>query len=294
MGETLAVSFYKPKGEPKAVVEIVHGMAEHRKRYADFAKYLMNRGFAVYTYDLPGHGETAGTGTLGYFGEANGWTHLVNSAYEVAQTAKAEYPDKPFILLGHSMGSMIARCFLQTHDDMLDALVLSGAPCYQSAAPVGIGIGKALKKVKGAKGYSKVMDFLLTGTFAASIKNARTPFDWLSVNKENVDRYIADPLCGFPFTIQGYIDELQGVCDMHNVSKYHCTKPDLPVLFAAGEYDPCTGGTKGLADSADTLRAAGYSHIDARLFEGMRHEILNECDREKVFAAIAEWIETQL
>ena len=135
-----------------------------------------------------------------------------------------------------------------------------------------------------------MLDQMVTGNFNKKIKNARTPVDWLSYNTENVDRYIAEPLDGFPFTIQGYIDEMEGIIKMSN-GTYHVTRADLPIYFFAGEEDPCTGGSEGFADSIMRLHQAGYTAIDAKRYPHMRHEILNEKENEKVYADVIAFYE---
>ncbi len=290
MRQELACDFYIP-AQPKASVVIVHGMAEHRQRYDKFAQFLEQNGYAVALYDLPGHGVSCLPADYGWFGAKDGWQNLVDSAHEMLRIMKERVPDKPVFLFGHSMGSMIARCLLQETDTDFDGLILSGAPCYPSAAPIAILLAKAVRINKGAKGHSSFLDNLMTGGFGASVPDPRTPFDWLSYNTENVDRYMADPLDGFPFTVQGYIDEITGCIRMHDVKRYHCTRGQLPIYFFAGEDDPCTGGRKGLEDSMLTLRKAGYSNIRCQCYEHMRHETLQEADCLLVMQDVVAWLD---
>lgn len=282
-------TIYRPEGEVKGAVAIVHGMSEHQKRYRDFAEYLKNRGYGAVTYDLPGHGEHAEE--LGWFKESGGADMLIDSAVDRLREAREAFPDVPLFLFGHSMGTMISRCLLQDHDQELNGLILSGAPCWQKAADGGIAAGKVIRFFKGKKGHSRFMDQAVTGSFNKCVKNPRTQSDWLSCNTANVDAYLADPLCGFPFTIQGYLDEMELMKRMHNVSGYHVTKPDLPIWFISGEGDPCRGGDEGFNDSISTLRRAGYQDVDAKLWPNMRHEILNETDRMQVFEAVGNWLD---
>ena len=288
----LAYNVFRPIGEVKGGVAIVHGMAEHRKRYVAFAEYLAENGYGVVTYDLPGHGESAGE-TLGYFGD-DGWQELVDSADRAVARVKKEFPGVPVILFGHSMGTMISRCYLQKHADEVDAVVLSGAPNWQPAANAGIALGKVLRRLRGKQGHSKLMDQLVTGNFNKSVKNAKTPVDWLSKNEKNVQAYLEDPNCGFGFTIQGYLDELEGMRQMHQVELYSGENPTLPILFVAGQEDPCIGGMEGLEDSMNTLKEAGYKNITFKLYPNMRHEILQEEDRERVYRDIKNWIDQRI
>ena len=289
MSEKLGISIFRPTTNPKGCVEIIHGMAEHRKRYDDFAEYLRDNGYVVVTFDLPGHGESSGE-MLGYFGESNGWDHLLYAIEEVMNRTKEEYPDLPFFIFGHSMGSMLGRCFLQDHDAQLTGAVFSGAPNYQSATKAGITMGKVLKLFKGAKGHSAIMDMAVTGSFNKTVENPQTPFDWISYNRENVRKYAEDPYSGFPFTIQGYVDELSGLVRMHDSTRYKVLNKDMPILFVAGKDDPCTGGTQGLTDSIGTLVKAGYTNISSKLYDHMRHEILNEEDHMIVYKDILTWL----
>ena len=285
----LATTIYKPDGEIKGCVEIVHGMEEHRKRYDDFANTLKEHGYGVITFDLPGHGETAND-NFGYFGE-KGWDALIESVEEINELCHKTFPNVPVYLFGHSMGSMVSRCYLQKYDQNIQGLILSGAPNYQKAAPLGIAVGKIIRIFKGDKGHSKLLDSLVTGAFNNQVENPRTPNDWISYNEKNVDEYINDPLSGIPFTISGYIHELQGMVQMHDSSLYTCKNKDLPILFVVGKDDPCTGGTKGLEDSKNTLVQAGYHNIKMKQFEGMRHEILNEIEKDDVKNTIIAWLD---
>ena len=292
MSKQLAYTVFRPAGELRAALFIVHGMQEHQERYEKFAHYLNDRGIGVVTYDLPGHGKTdPEEENRGWFGSERGWMNLVSSAVDIAVLTRKEFPKVPLIYFGHSMGTMVARTFLQKYDQLIDAMVLSGAPNYQPAAALGKTIAAAVCKAKGEKGHSALLDTLATGSFNKAVSDPRTPLDWLSYNEENVDRYIADPDCGFPFTCRGYYDLFTGMVQMNRVKDYMCTKKDLPIYFVAGEDDPCTGGIEGLNSSVDTLHKAGYEHIDLKQYPHMRHETLQEKDNEAVMADIEGWLE---
>ena len=294
MSNTLGISVFRPQGKPVASVVMVHGMSEHRKRYDEFAQFLAKQGIGVVTYDQPGHGETAKDQTLGYFGDKDGWDTLIFTAHEVMKKCKEEFPGVPFFLFGHSMGTIVARTFIKKYDDEIQGLILSGAPNFQSAVPTGLVLAKSIAGIKGKKGHSKLLDKMTMGSFNKGIANPRTGFDWLSYNTDNVNAYIADPLCGFSFTNQGYVDMMSGMVSMHDYKTYQCKNPALPILFIAGAEDPCKGGEEGLADSIDTLKKAGYSHIDRIVYDHMRHEILHEDQREKVYQDVADFMKKNL
>ena len=286
----LATTIYRPEN-PIAAMFVVHGMQEHRRRYEAFAEYMKNRNIAVVTYDLPGHGETAGGKDYGYFGETEGWKTLVDSAVQTALLTRKEFPCIPLICFGHSMGTIIGRCFLQNNDQLIDAMIFNGSPPYFPAAPGGKILARSIMRFKGKKGHSAILDRLTTGDFIKSVENPRTAVDWLSHNRESIDEYINDPECGIPFTCRGYYDLYDGIVRMNDISLYRCTKPDLPILMMAGEDDPCTGGKERLKGSADTLRKAGYTEVEIKLYPGMRHETLNEINSVRVMADTAAWIE---
>lgn len=287
----LEARVYRPKKEVYAAVVVVHGMEEHSLRYRDFARFLADHGVFVFTYDLPGHGGAARSGDeLGWFGEKGGWELLLDSVKQAVSAVRDEVGNMPLWLFGHSMGSMLARCYIQENDTLIDGLILSGPPSYNPLAPGALALTAALARVKGSKGHSQLLDKSVTGTFNNAIDHPRTQFDWLSNNEDNVDAYMADPLCGNPFTIQGYHDLLTGMVMMQSVKSYRCSYPALPVLVMAGEEDPCIGGPEGFNDSVQVLQKAGYENVHTKLFEGMRHEILNETGHMAVYETVLNTI----
>ena len=291
MSETLSTKIFRPEGEVKAAVFVVHGMEEHKERYEEFAQYLADRGIGVVIYDLPGHGDTSPREDYGFFGSEFGWRNLASSVTETAMLTRQEFPNVPIILFGHSMGTMLARTFLQLHDAMVNGVILSGAPCYTPACKFGKMIAAQRCSSKGDRSHSTLLDTLATGSFNSGIKNPRTKVDWLSYNEENVDNYIADDKCGFPFTARGYYDLFDGMDIMADPKNFRCHNPYLPIRFISGEDDPCTGGAKGLKDSIDRLDKAGYRSITSKVYPGMRHEILQEKAKKDVYKDVYDWID---
>ena len=296
MNTNLSYIIRRPEDTPHAAVFVVHGMQEHKERYEAFADFLCKRGYAVLLYDLPGHGKSAEDGAQGWFGEKNGWNTLVGSAVTMALLAEKEFPGIPVVCFAHSMGSMIARTFLQNYDFMIDGMILSGAPNYNPGARMGKSLAEGRahlpggKKGKGKKDHSRLLDLMATGSFNLSVRKPRTALDWLSYNQENVDRYIEDELCGIPFTVQGYRDLFEGMMRMNDISRYYMLKPQLPILFVAGKDDPCTGGAKGIKNSVNTLKEAGYESVSAIRYPNMRHEILQEKNADEVMYDVTAWL----
>ena len=284
----LPLRIYEAK-EPKAAVMCIHGMEEYQGRYRDFAEFLQAAGYTVVTADLRGHGEKAPV--LSHIADRDGHLRLLEDEEEILKAIRKRMPDLPVILFGHSMGTIIARAFLQKRSKAFRKVVLSGYPNPNGAAGAGVLITGLLSAFKGKTGHSGLVDGMVLGAFSKAVPDAATPQDWLSVNPENVKRYREDPLCGVPFTLGSYDALFRLIKMMDSPNQYTEVKEDLPFLLISGRDDPCTGGEKGRADSEDRLRKAGFREIETVILDGMRHEILNEKEHETVYRRILEFLE---
>ena len=282
----LIYKIIKPEAEVRATLVCVHGMQEHHARYISFARELSKQGIAVLIYDLPGHGD-AFKDELGYFADQNGDEVLIQSVDTMVTKLHTEFPDVPHFLFGHSMGSIIVRLYLE-RNDKFSGVILCGAPNYRPAAGFGKKLAQLLVKVKGPKAKTKLLTALSVGAFSKSVKNAKTPVDWLSYNEENVQEFLKDELCGVPFTDAANRDLFTMVSRLHH--PFAAKNTSLPILFISGEDDPCTGGTLGLVDSISTLQKNGYANIENITFPKMRHEILNEKENHLVIEEIIKFI----
>ena len=289
-GYELSLRFYEADA-PKAVVKFIHGMEEYQDRYESFAEYLREAGYTVVTADLRGHGKNAPV--LSHIADQEGHLRLLEDEEVILDEIHGRWPGMPVILFGHSMGTIIARAFLQKHSEEFHKVVLSGYPNPNGAAGAGIVLTEMIAAVKGGKGYSKMVDGMVLGPFAKAVPNAVTPQDWLSVNRENVQRYIADPLCGVRFTLGSYNALFHLIRMMDSPENYEEVRKDLPILLISGKEDPCTGGEKGRGDSENRLRRAGFRNLEIVTLDGMRHEILNENGREDVYLRILDFIEKE-
>lgn len=289
-GYELSLRFYEADA-PKAVVKFIHGMEEYQDRYESFAEYLREAGYTVVTADLRGHGKNAPV--LSHIADKEGHLRLLEDEEVILDEIHGRWPGMPVILFGHSMGTIIARAFLQKHSEEFHKVVLSGYPNPNGAAGAGIVLTEMIAAVKGGKGYSKMVDGMVLGPFAKAVPNAVTPQDWLSVNRENVQRYIADPLCGVRFTLGSYNALFHLIRMMDSPENYEEVRKDLPILLISGKEDPCTGGEKGRGDSENRLRRAGFRNLEIVTLDGMRHEILNENGREDVYRRILDFIEKE-
>ena len=286
-GYELALRIYEAE-EPKAVVKFIHGMEEYQDRYQPFAEFLRGAGYTVVTADLRGHGKNAPM--LSHIADRDGHLRLLEDEETILEMIHENWAGVPVILFGHSMGTIIARVFLQKWSREFHKVVLSGYPNPNPAAAAGSVLVSLLSSFKGAKGYSKLVDGMVLGTFSKAVPDAETPVDWLSYNLENVERYQEDPLCGARFTLGSY-GALFGLMKlMGDPGKYEEVWKELPILLISGKDDPCTGGEKGRAASEAVLRKAGFRELEIVTLDGMRHEILNETDEETAYQKILAFI----
>ncbi|MGN8277814.1 lysophospholipase [Pseudomonas sp. SMN5] len=286
----LYVNQWLPDTAPSAVVMLAHGMAEHSGRYERLAQALCEEGYGVYAPDLRGHGHTVDNAILGHYADQDGWAKVVGDLASLNHHIRQQHPETPIVLLGHSMGSYIAQGYLLHHSASLHGAILSGSnfqpvALYRAARL----IARFERRRQGATGRSALIEWLSFGSFNKKFKPARTPFDWLSRDPAEVDKYVHDPLCGFRCTNQLWIDLLGGLQQISKASNLAQIDPDLPLLVMGGECDPVSEG-KRLKDLADALRAAGSRHLQLTIYPQARHELFNETNRAEVTADVLAWM----
>ena len=288
---TISAEAWIPDGEPEAVLVIHHGMAEHRERYGEFVRFLCNRGVAVYMHDMASHGKSRKPGEpAGWFGEKDGWRKLVEDYRTLVLRAAAEHPGKKLIVMGHSMGSFICRVYTAEHpEDGFSGAVFMGTGGSNPAAKAGILMAGAIAAVKGKKAKSALMNKMAFGTYNQRFEG-RTPFDWLTRETEIVDRYIADPYCGFLFTVQGMHDLVSVNALVNQPDWAEKVAKKLPILLTSGEEDPVGGYGQGVRQVAEMLKKTGHDAVTLQLYPGCRHEILNETNREDVMRDLLDWL----
>ncbi len=270
---------YFPVENPVKLVQLVHGALEHKERYYPFIEYLNSKGYTCIINDHRGHGKSLDTKYS--MGHMESYEELLDDMYLVTRYIKERNPGKELVMLGHSMGSMLARLYLTEHDDEITRLALTGTANYNKAAALGIKIIDLLKVFHGKYGYSKLVG-MLSGVEADKEK-------WISYNKENIRKMEADELCGKHFTLEGNRVLVGMNKAMHDYSAFKCKNPALPILSVTGKDDPITGFKKGLEDSERTLRKIGYTNVKFVVHENMMHEVLNENNKELVFKEIEEF-----
>ena len=283
---------WQPEGPLKGALQIAHGMAEHALRYEGFAKFLVEKGFAVYANDHRGHGKTAGSKEkLGYFAPEDGWNLVVGDMVQLSGIIKKKHPDTPLFLFGHSLGSMLLRSYLMTHSHMLKGAILSGTggdPGLIAAA--GSIVARVVSLACGKEAQSPLLDKMSFGEFNKAFKPNRTPFDWLSRDEAEVDKYIKDPYCGTVFTAGFFEDLLYGVKEINKKESFGKIWRDLPIFVFSGDKDPVGDKTKGVKQVMARLKKAGVKKVSHKFYEGGRHEMLNETNKKEVFADIHSWL----
>lgn len=288
---TLYGKVYVPEGEVRALFQVAHGMAEHIGRYHDLLAFLAENGFAAFAYDHVGHGRTgAAAGELGFIAEEGGYKVLIEDIGVFADAVKADFPGKKHVLLGHSMGSFIVRNYAAKYGRELAGLVLMGTGGPNPAAKLGIALAKQVKKKHGAHHVSALIHSLAFGGYNARTER-QTEFDWLSVDKENVERYFADEFCGFPFTVSAMQDLITLTARCNSTAWAKAMPKKLPVYLIAGDEDPVGAYGEGVARVGFMLHRAGVEYAKFKLYRGYRHEILNEACKEEVFCDVLAFAE---
>lgn len=280
-----------PNPQAKAWVHLLHGMAEHASRYDEFAKHLVEAGFAVIAHNHRGHGSSPST-TIGLYAEQDGWQKVLLDI----DTVRTSIPtDKPYFMFAHSMGSFIAQSYLASQPKPIDGLVLSGSNIQPSLLLKAGRVVASIERLrKGAMNTSSLLQFLSFGSFNNAFKPNRTEFDWLSRDDTQVDKYIADPLCGFDCKIQLWLDMFAGLIDLYGNKTYRKIQKDLPILLFGGDKDPVGEMGKGVPKLAKAYEKSGQNNVTCKLYKDGRHEMLNEINRKEVYSDVASWLDLQV
>lgn len=287
-----AIRWIPEKERPVCILQIIHGMSEYIDRYDEFAHFMAERGILVVGDDHLGHGKSVNPGEpYGYFCKEDAATVLVRDEHRLKKMIQEQYQGVPYIILGHSMGSFIARNYLIRYGSGIDGAVIMGTGMQPKLE---IAVVRVLAGIQtllfGPKHVSRLIDRLAFGNFNKRIKSPRTSSDWLCANAESVERYIADPLCGFVFTANGFQTLMKLIWNLHDTEKLRQMPGQLPVFFVAGEDDPVGDYGQAVKEVCDSFGKLGMEHVQMKLYPGDRHEILNETDRENVYGDIYRWI----
>ncbi|NLI89793.1 MAG: alpha/beta hydrolase [Epulopiscium sp.] len=293
-GIKIAVYKWKPEEDIKGAVQIAHGMAEHAMRYEYFAKALTKEGYVVYANDHRGHGQSAASiEELGYISDNDGFSDMVKDMKALTNIIREENPGIPLILFSHSMGSFLAQRYIQIYGKDIDGVILSGTNGKQ--APItnlGLLISKVIMKSKGRKASGKLMDKMAFGSYNNKIDNNKTKFDWLTRDADQVQKYIDDPYCGTLFPVSFFHDLINGTRAIHKKENLKNVPKDLPIYIFAGDADPVGNYGKGIISLRDLYKSLGIKNVTSKLYEGGRHEMLNEINRDEVIEDVISWLDT--
>lgn len=286
---------WTPESTPIAIVQIIHGIAEYAARYEAFAESLNRLGYLVVAEDHMGHGKSInGKGIRGYF--HGGWFTAVEDSYALLTRTREKYPDLPYVLFGHSMGSFMARTILCEHPDSgISAAVICGTGWQPRAMlPAVIKIAEAVCRSVGEQKPSEKMQNLVFGGYNQRVEHPRTSFDWLTRDSRIVDAYIAHPLCGFTACSGLLRDMLMGIRYVEEPKNLARMRKELPILFIAGGDDPVGSYGKGVRQTAAAFQNCGMQNISVMIYPLARHEILNEINRSEVYGDIQKWFQKVL
>lgn len=277
------------------IILLIHGMAEHIRRYAGFAEFLTAHGYLLAGIDLPGHGASAVSNQeLGHFADKDGWRYVVNSLCRVRAMLLRRYAGLPLVLMGHSMGSLYARylaAYCRNAAEPAAGYIFCGTPGPNAMLPAGLLLARLQRRIKGRRWHSKSIDRFMNGPFNRQFRPVQTEADWLSRDPEAVNAYLADPKCGFVFTASAYYDLFSVMKRVQTAKWGRALDPELPYLVISGTEDPVGGNGKGVEKVVRRMRRGGAADVTLHLYEGARHELLNETNREEIMQDILQWLQ---
>ena len=277
---------------PRGIIVIAHGMAEHASRYARFAASAVEEGYAVLAGDHRGHGATAAPGGFGFVAEKDGWERVVADMGTVLDAARRAWPDVPVFLMGHSWGSFLARDLAARRGGELAGLILLGTGSGTGALTrPAAAICAGESRLRGPRRPSRLLNALAFGPYQRHFAPNRTEADWISRDAKEVDRYVADPWCGFVCTSSFFRDLVAGQGVVNTASHAAAVPAELPMLLASGDRDPVGAMGRGVQRAATLYRRAGVREVSVLLYPGGRHELLNETNRDQVTGDILTWID---
>lgn len=278
----------------RGIIQISHGMCEYIERYEHFAEFLTAKGYIVCGNDHLGHGNSVKSNDdLGYFSQKDGWSHLVNDLHRMTILMKNKYPALPYILIGHSMGSFIARLYLTRFPNELCCAVIMGTGDDKALSEIGVRATQSVKAVKGERFRSDKLNTLIFGVYNDRIKNSKTIYDWLTHDTEVVKKYMDDEKSNFVFTASGFVDLTTLLRRVSSAEWAQKVPKKLPIILMSGTADPVGGYGKGVRNVYGKLIDEGCN-VDIKLYPGARHELVNETMKEIVFDDILNWIDRKV
>lgn len=289
-----AVLYTIPDVPVRAVLQLSHGMCEYVRRYEPMARYYAERGVALAGNDHLGHGQTALPGEYGHYGMPGGRYYLLQDLHTMNRRIRERFPGAPVFLYGHSMGSFYARWYAERWPDTICGLILSGTAGPSALNVIGQGVATMLSLLEGPRTVSRFMVRANMGSYCKRIPDAQSPNAWLTRDEGVVKAYDADPLCTFPFTVGSYREMLTAINHVNRPQWVRSLPKDLPVLLISGGEDPVGDYGAGVRKVWSLLGEAGVRDLTCQIYEGARHELHNETNREEVFDYVLTWLDDHL
>lgn len=285
----LEVAISEPlSGEYKGIVQMSHGMAEHKERYFDFMEYLSSKGYICIIHDHRGHGASIkDINDLGYF-YTEDINYIVDDLYQVTEYITSKYGNLDLHIFSHSMGTLVSRNYLKKHDDKVKKIILCGPPTENKLVGVGIFFAKLTKMLRGKKFRSK---FLNTLTFGSYNTKHKIENGWICSNEKAVEGYNKDNLCGYIFTTNGFINLFKLMKESYNKKNWQVKNKNMPILVIAGKDDKVIQNEEKFEHLKAFLHDVGYVNIKSKLYEGKRHELINEDNHMEVYQNVLDFIE---
>ena len=276
--EISAMAVLPQSGKYQAVIQLVHGMSEHKERYLPFMQYLADRGYVSVIHDHRGHGKSVREKKdLGYM-YGGGAEALIQDIKTMNHMAHVHFPELP------------VRAFAAKYDSEIDMLIVCGSPSNNPARAMGSMLASVEKMICGATHRSRLLEKISFGSYDAKFKKDKSCTSWLCSEKAAVEAYHRSTLCGFTFTDDGYLTLFELMKRAYDWKKWNCTNKKMPILFIGGAEDPCIDGVRNFSKALQNIRHAGYVDVKGKLYPGMRHEILNEKEKEKVYHDIVVYL----
>ena len=282
-GLSLAMLVSVPEDAPRGIVQLVHGMCEHKERYIPFMEWLTAQGYVCVIHDHRGHGASVRSAEDLGFLYSGGWKALVEDVRVVSDWILGQWPGLDYTLFGHSMGSMVVRSFAKRYDDRLDRLFVCGCPSDNPAKGAGKALAGLFGLLRGWHYRPKLLQQMSFGTFNKPFAQEGWPAAWVCSDPATLEAYHNDPLCAYQFTANGFYGLMGLMQDCYSAKGWKVSRPQLPVHFISGAEDPCRTSDAALEKAVALMRKVGYARTDLKLYPGMRHEILNETDRQQVW-----------
>ena len=279
----------EPEGAAKGILQIVHGMAEYIDRYEDFMQYLCGQGWICCGHDHLGHGKLAKQEDLGYFADRDGWKLLIEDTHQVTKLMQSRHPEQPYVLMGHSMGSFVARLTAVKYKEDYKGLIICGTGGRNRLDGLGVLLFDTIRFFRGSRHRSRFVDSTMAKFFNRGFAQDRN-INWISRDREQVDRYFEDPLCGFGFTASAMGDLVRLTRSANGREWFRSFPKNLPTFIISGTHDPVGDYGKGVTSVYNNLLKNGASRVSMTLYPEGRHEILNEINKEEVYEDVAHFL----